>query len=78
MQLYTALKNSQERFEISAREADIIVKHMFPLTLRFPRYKESWLVTLVDKYLASKEVSVMLFRDILLHRYIKRLGFNVN
>jgi len=75
---YTALKNSSDRFELSAREADIIVKHMFPLTLSFPRYKESWLVTAVDKYLATREVSVMFFRDILLRRYIKSLGFNVN
>ena len=28
---------------------------MFPLNLNVPKYKESWLVTLVDKAVATKE-----------------------
>ncbi len=28
---------------------DIIIKHMWPLTVNPPRYKESWLVTFADK-----------------------------
>lgn len=28
---------------------DIIIKHMFPLTLKLPRYRESWIITTADK-----------------------------
>ncbi|NTW07521.1 MAG: HAD family hydrolase, partial [Syntrophaceae bacterium] len=36
-------------------EADIIQKHMWPLTLVPPKYKESFIVSFADKYLASRE-----------------------
>lgn len=29
--------------------SDIIVKHMFPLNIRPPKYAESWIITCVDK-----------------------------
>ncbi len=45
----TALKNAQRDFDLSEKEKDIILKHMFPLTLRAPKYKESWIVCLADK-----------------------------
>ncbi|MEA5026453.1 MAG: phosphohydrolase [Erysipelotrichaceae bacterium] len=51
-----ALKNAQRSFKLNSIEEDIIVKHMFPLTLRPPKYKESWLVLIADKYVASKEL----------------------
>jgi len=50
-----ALKNAQKYFDLSEIEQDIIEKHMWPLTVFPPKFKESWLVTSVDKYLASKE-----------------------
>ncbi len=51
-----ALNNALEIFELNDLEKDIIVKHMWPLTIRFPSYKESYIVTLVDKYCATHEV----------------------
>jgi len=30
---------------------------MWPVTIRFPRYAESYIITLVDKYCATMEVS---------------------
>ena len=39
-------------------EQDIILKHMFPLTLQPPRYLESLLVCLVDKGCALYETAV--------------------
>lgn len=46
-----ALINSLELFELSKIEKDIIVKHMWPVTFfHFPRYRESYIITLVDKY----------------------------
>lgn len=51
-----ALANAQKYFDISEKEADMIVKHMFPLTLNPPKYRESWVVTCVDKGVAIKEM----------------------
>ncbi|MCP4130653.1 MAG: hydrolase [bacterium] len=43
-----SLKNAAERFDLSPKEKDIIKKHMWPLTPALPRYRESWIVSLVD------------------------------
>lgn len=51
-----ALNNALQNFELNDVEQDIILKHMWPLTLRLPRYKETYIVTFVDKYCAIKEV----------------------
>lgn len=51
-----ALRNASGLFQLSRLEADIISKHMWPLTLRPPRYRESFLVCFVDKYCALLEV----------------------
>ncbi len=53
---HQALKNAQERYDISEKEEDIIVKHMWPLTMSLPRYKESFVVSLADKYCATMEM----------------------
>ena len=55
-----ALKKSKEIFEVSNLEADIIRSHMFPVNLKVPRYKESWLVNMVDKTVGSSEFSMKL------------------
>ncbi|MBN1495877.1 MAG: hypothetical protein JXA07_03855 [Spirochaetes bacterium] len=50
-----ALENAAKYFKLNDIERDIIVKHMWPLTLVPPKYKESFIVTFADKYLSSKE-----------------------
>lgn len=50
-----ALENAEKYFEINNKEADIIKKHMFPTTIIPPKYRESWIVSGVDKYYAIKE-----------------------
>ncbi len=50
-----ALANAEKYFHLNDIEKDIIVKHMWPLTLVPPKYKESYIVTFADKYLSSKE-----------------------
>jgi len=52
----TALNNASERFKLNRIESDIIRRHMFPLTLIPPRYKESWLVMIVDKIVTIGEI----------------------
>lgn len=52
-----ALNNVMENFEITELEKDIIVKHMFPLNLALPRYRETVVIILVDKYCGLIEVA---------------------
>lgn len=53
-----AVENALLITELSDLEKDIILKHMFLCTRTgFPRYKESFVVTCVDKYCAITEVA---------------------
>lgn len=54
-----ALKNAGKITEVNDLEKDIILKHMFLCTFRIgaPRYQESFIVSMVDKYCAISEVS---------------------
>lgn len=54
---HIALQNANKYFNLTDREKDIIQKHMWPLTLDLPRYKESFVVLLADKYCASMEIT---------------------
>ncbi len=52
-----ALMNAEARFELNDKERDIIKKHMWPVTIKLPRFKESFVVMLMDKYCALEEVA---------------------
>lgn len=53
---YEALKNASNTFKLSDIEKDIIINHMFPtLPHKIPKYLESWIVSLVDKVVATYE-----------------------
>lgn len=43
-----ALDNSKKYYELSKMQEDIILKHMYPITTKMPKYKESWIVDIVD------------------------------
>ena len=52
----TAYENASKLFNLNDKEADIILKHMWPVTFfSFPKYTESFILTLVDKYCALSE-----------------------
>ena len=53
-----ALKNAETYFDLNTLEKDIIVKHMWPLTLSFPKYKESYVVMIVDKLCSLQEIII--------------------
>ena len=57
---HIALRNARKHFKLNRIEEDIIVKHMWPFTLRPPRYMESYVVTFADKFSASREYSLKL------------------
>ena len=53
-----ALKNSNKLFNLSEKEKNIIEAHMFPIVPnKIPKYMESWIVSLVDKAVATYEFS---------------------
>lgn len=60
-----ALDNARKISEINKIEKDAILKHMWPCTLIPPRYRESYVVTFVDKICAMCEVTNNQFEKIL-------------
>jgi len=50
-----ACRNADRDFGLNEVEKDIISKHMFPLTIMPPKYRESVIVTLADKWCALCE-----------------------
>ena len=52
----TSYENASKIMELNKLEKDIILKHMWPLTFfKFPMHRESYILTLVDKYCALSE-----------------------
>ena len=53
-----AYKNAHKYFDDMMNEKidDIILRHMFPLNKKPPKYKESWIVSLVDKYVSLEVI----------------------
>lgn len=50
-----ALRNAKKEYNISSRQEDIIIKHMWPLTVVPPKCREAWIVTMADKYCSLME-----------------------
>lgn len=50
-----ALQNALGEFELNEIECNAIESHMFPLSIKLPKYKESWVLTFVDKMIAIYE-----------------------
>lgn len=51
----TACSRASALFNLNKKEKDIITKHMWPVTVIPPKYAESYIITLVDKYCALSE-----------------------
>lgn len=52
---FFALTRAEEDFELTPRERNIIVRHMFPLVPVPPTCREAWIVCLADKWCALRE-----------------------
>ena len=50
-----ALENAEKLLVLNDKERDMIRNHMFPMTFVMPKYPETYLTTLVDKYCAVLE-----------------------
>lgn len=53
-----ALRNAEKLTELSKKEKDIIIKHMWGATIAPPHYMESMIVSLVDDYCAIDEYAL--------------------
>ena len=51
----TSYEKASNLFDLNKKEKDIITKHMWPVTIIPPKYAESYILTLVDKYSALTE-----------------------
>ncbi len=69
---YIALKNAEDIFELNDMEKNIIKRHMWPITVIPPKFKEGYIVTLVDKYCAARDF----FITLKLQRKLKLLAEN--
>lgn len=59
---HVAVKNASKDFKLTDREKDIIENHMFPLTPVFPKYKETVVITITDKFCSICEVIDRFFK----------------
>ncbi|MBR1593082.1 MAG: HD domain-containing protein [Ruminococcus sp.] len=53
-----ALKNASKLTDINSLERDMIENHMWPMTRPLPKYKETYIITVIDKYCAVLEFCV--------------------
>jgi len=55
-----ALENAQKFFPqyMTPKIENIILRHMFPLNIKLPKYKEAWVITMIDK-----KVSLKIFKN---------------
>lgn len=51
-----ALENAEKYFPVSDIEADMITHHMWPLTIKLPKYKQSYIIIIIDKYCTIHEM----------------------
>ena len=50
-----ALQNAQKAFDLTPLEKNIILRHMWPLTIVPPKYPEAYVVVWIDKYCSVME-----------------------
>lgn len=53
-----AVLMAKSEFELTKKEEDMIRSHMFPINLSVPKYAESWIVSMVDKCVATNEFAI--------------------
>lgn len=63
-----SLENASKLFNLNDIEKDMILNHMWPVTVRIPKAKETFLLTAVDKYCAIAEMIEYLYEKIIRNR----------
>lgn len=70
-----AYENASKIFDLNDKEKDMIIKHMWPVTIALPKYPETFILTAVDKYCALEEsiydfIYNFSFKNTLKHAYL--------
>ena len=60
---FLSLNNASKEYNLTMMEQNIIMTHMFPIGGIKPLYLESWVVTIVDKSVATYEYFNFKFKD---------------
>ena len=47
--------HAKRDFGLNKIEENMILSHMFPMGPKIPKHKESWILTIADKYCATRE-----------------------
>ena len=66
-----ALFNASKLFDLNNKEKDMILNHMWPVTLRIPRSLEGIILTIIDKYVAIREIFGYLFKVLSKNQSVK-------
>lgn len=72
-----AVETAKSQFDLTVKEEDMIRSHMFPLYISVPKYAESWIISMVDKCVATNEWAVK-FRFKLKYAYNLFLLFAIS
>ena len=59
-----ALYNASMLYPLSELESDMILNHMWPMTPHLPRHPETFMITIVDKFCATMELSEHILRKL--------------
>ena len=60
-----AVETAEKNFTLNEVEENIIHAHMFPFYCSIPKYADSWVVTIVDKFIGSAE-------------FVKKFGYKLS
>lgn len=66
-----ALDNANKLFELNEKEQNMILRHMWPVTIVPPKYLEGFILTIVDKHCALEEFAEHLSKNkVLKYAYV--------
>lgn len=66
-----AMENAMKLFDLNEKEKNIILRHMWPVTIVPPKYLEGFILTFVDKHCAMEEfVEHMSKKKVLKYAYV--------
>ena len=72
---FLALNNSMKEYNLNIKEKNIIISHMYPIGKIQPLYPESWIVSMVDKSVATYEYINYKFKDKFILEFIFIINF---
>ena len=72
---FLSLNNASHEYKLTLLEKNIIISHMFPIGGIKPEYLESWIVTIIDKSVATYEYINFKFKDSFTLQFIFLFNF---